>query len=87
MVIEFEALRDGESPLTFQFEPPHMTEVTADGASVLSDYVDGSNSNVPTAIDVLHVSAHERARSAWVALIVMGGLLVAGAGRRWMLKA
>lgn len=82
MVIELEALADGESPLTFQFDTPRTTEVTASGQSILTDYVDGSPST-PTAVQVRQLTTRQPVRAAWLALIVMG-LLVIGVGRWWI---
>jgi hypothetical protein len=84
MIIEFEALADGESPLLFQFDTPRITDVTSSGESALSDYVDGSNASTPTAVEVAQLAAHTPVTWAWMALLVMGALLLVGVGRRWM---
>jgi hypothetical protein len=85
LVIELEAIGDGESPLLFQFDAPRSTDITSGGQSVLSDYVDGSDSSTPTAVEVAQISARGRTvTTGWMALLVMGALLVIGVGRRWI---
>jgi hypothetical protein len=84
VVIELEAIGDGESPLNFQFDAPRTTEVTSSGQSVLSEYVDGSDSSSPTAVQVAQLAAHKPVTQGTMALLLMGALLVIGVGRRWI---
>jgi hypothetical protein len=86
VVIELEAIGNGESPLLFQFDAPRTTEVTSGGESVLSEYVDGSDSSTPTAVQVAQLAAHKPVTWGWMALLLMGALLVIGVGRRWIVR-
>jgi uncharacterized repeat protein (TIGR01451 family) len=81
VVIELEAIGNGESPLNFQFDAPRTTEVTSGGQSVLSEYSDGTGT--PTAVQVAQLAAHKPVTQGAMALLLMGALLVIGVGRRW----